>query len=253
MRFRTTISALLAPAIAQAQWWGGAPNCAHSCFSSFFTSATDWPSPSNYCDSSQGASVSSCLSSACSATPTAQTSYSSLSSSLCSRWASCSSAGSTGVFTATFPTITGHHGGPWGNGDGPWTGGPYTVTGCEWDGSPWAGGPGGWGPGGRGGGGGPWGQWGNEWSWATRTTTVTVVVTSDGSVATTVGPATVAVAASGDVRSTTTLGIVGAEQSAPTASDGDGNKNAGPRVAGDVGVKAVGAVLGGVVAVVAML
>jgi hypothetical protein len=76
-----------------------------NCFSSFWDSATAWPAPTSYCTASQGASVSSCLQAACSATPTAAASYSSLSSSLCSRWSQCSSAGSTGVYTVSAPGV----------------------------------------------------------------------------------------------------------------------------------------------------
>jgi hypothetical protein len=111
------ISAFLGhAALAHAQWWDGAPDCAHDCFSSWWSSSTAWPAPTSYCSASQGASVSSCLKEACSATPTAVTSYSSLSSSLCSQWSSCSSAGSTGVYTISAPAFTGNWNGPgnWG-------------------------------------------------------------------------------------------------------------------------------------------
>lgn len=164
----TTLTALLAPALVTAQWWGGAPGCAVSlhprspflfpfpysnpiqqpCFSSLWSSATSnsaWPAPTNYCGATQAASVSSCISSACSTIPTVLASYGSLSSSLCSRWASCTSAGSTSVYTVSVPAFTGAWGGPgrgagdwpWKDDDGEdwpmtWTGGVYTVTGCEW-------------------------------------------------------------------------------------------------------------------------
>ncbi|KAH6855150.1 hypothetical protein B0I37DRAFT_49129 [Chaetomium sp. MPI-CAGE-AT-0009] len=285
-------------ALAHAQWWAGAPGCAHDCFSSWWSSATAWPAPTSYCSASQGASVSSCLQEACSATPTAVTSYSSLSSSLCSQWSSCSSAGSTGVYTISAPAFTGNWNGPgnWGgrhrgNGDDDddndindddwdydwdndgtddrdqwdqwtrtWSGGAYTVTGCEWNGNVWAGGPGGCGPGGAGGS--PWGPWGRGWSWSTVTQTVTRVLTvtdSAGATAlsTSVGLAAVALAASGDVTSTSVIGA--AETGDGSNGDGDGGASATGGVEGAAGrneargVKVVGAVLGGVVVVAALL
>ncbi|CCC09354.1 hypothetical protein SMACR_05231 [Sordaria macrospora] len=206
-------------------WWGaGAPECAQPCLSSAWsaTSTTAWPAPTDWCDSSKNSDIksridaaSSCLVSACSATPTAHSSYSSLSSSLCAQYSSCSSAGSTGVYTVSLPAFTGawdggHGGGPgggWGGhggqgwtqtgtgkwgphagwaGTATWTGGVYTVTGCEWDGSPWAGGPWGFGHGGGPGHGsngdygngqpnGPWGAWGSGW---TLTSTGTKTITA---------------------------------------------------------------------------
>ena len=188
-------------------------------------------------------------------------SYSSLSSSLCAQWSSCATAGSTGVYTYTVPAFTGtgmgpHHGGDdHGHGTHTWTGGVYTVTGCEWDGSPWAGGPGGWGGGGGPHGGGPgygpWGQWGNAWSWTTRTLpTVTATVTVGSGVASVItAPATVAVAVSGDVSSTTTLGVFGAAVTNPAG----GNDAAGSGLREDAAVKVVGVALGAVAVVVAML
>ncbi|OIW31152.1 hypothetical protein CONLIGDRAFT_679882 [Coniochaeta ligniaria NRRL 30616] len=263
----STLALLGSAALSQATWWDGAPNCAHTCLSSAWSSAsaTAWPSPGTYCTATQGPAVASCLSSACAATPTAYSSYSSLSSSLCSQWSSCSSAGSTGVYTLSAPPFTGTggpHGGPPGAGHfGPpgdwsgtqtWTGGVYTVTGCEWAGSPWAGGPGGWGGGGGGGyGDGPWGQWGNAWSWTTRTLpTVTATVTVDGGAASVItAPATIAVAVSGDVSSTTTLGTFGA---AVTGNAG-GSEAAGGLGGGNAAVKVVAVALGAVGVVVAML
>lgn len=266
MKPTTVVSLLATAAVAEAQWWAGSPDCAHSCLSSYWNTASSWPSPGSYCTATQGASVSSCLSSACTATPTAYSSYVSLSSSLCSQWSSCSSSGSTGVYTVSLPGFTMNGGSKWaggggggGSGYGPpggwgswsgtatWTGGVYTVTGCQWDGSPWAGGPYGWGTGGQGYGNGPWGQWGNAWSWTTQTATVTRTITSGGSTITTTGPATVAIAASGDVKSTTILGAVNAAVSATS-----GNA-APPSNGGDITVKVVGAALGGVIAVVAIL
>ncbi|KAK4459080.1 hypothetical protein QBC42DRAFT_275127 [Cladorrhinum samala] len=254
----TTLTTLLAPALVTAQWWGGAPECAQPCFSSLWSSATSdsaWPAPTNYCGATQAASVSSCINSACSATPTAITSYGSLSSSLCSQWASCTSAGSTGVYTVSVPAFTGAWGGPghgagnghWKGGDDgddwtkTWTGGVYTVTGCEWNGNPWAGGPGGWGHGGADGS--PWAPWGKGWKWSTATQTVTQVITTDGAVTTSVGLATVGLAVSGDV---TTTSILTGERAQATG-------NVGGRNDVDAGVKVMGVVLGGVVAVAGML
>ncbi|KAK4187299.1 hypothetical protein QBC35DRAFT_236080 [Podospora australis] len=260
----STIAAFLAPAVAvNGQWHGGAPECAQGCFSSFWSSATTqnaWPAPTAYCTANP---VASCVSSACSATPTAVASYASLSSSVCSQWSSCTASGTPSVYTVSAPAFTGAWGpgkygppggrNPWNgaHGDGEWTrtwtGGVYTVTGCEWDGNPWAGGPGGWGQGGAGGS--PWGYWGKDWKWSTETKTVTRVVTSvDNGItrkATSVGLATVALAASGD---STTTSFVQAQ------ATGNSNAAAGGR-AGDVegGVKIMGAVLGGVVAVAGLL
>ncbi|KAK4453563.1 hypothetical protein QBC34DRAFT_210285 [Podospora aff. communis PSN243] len=260
------VAAILAPALANAQWWGGAPECAQQCFSSVWETASTWPAPTSYCGATQAPTVASCISSACSATPTAITSYSSLSASLCSRWESCSSAGSTGVLTISAPAYTGTGawgpggrwgpGGPGGEGKGPWgaeytgtktwTGGVYTVTGCEWNGSPWAGGPGGWGAGGLGGS--PWGNWGAGWKWSTATQTVTqiITITTGGvtSFSTSIGLATVAQAVSGDITQTS---IITDGSARPTG-------NAAPGGMSDVaGVKVMGALLGGVVAVAGML
>jgi len=277
-------SALLAPIVAAVggPWYGGAPECAQDCFSSYWTSSTDnWPAPTNYCGASQANDVQSCLSSACEATPTAWTSYSSLSSSLCSQWSSCTAEGSTGVYTASLPGFTGTWdgkwdkragpggGGPggWGPGDSSWggwasdgwqgtktwTGGVYTVTGCEWDGSPWAGGPGGWGAGG-GRGGSPWGPWGKGWTWSTATTTVTQVITSvNGDItalSTSVGLATVAQAVSGDQTSTS---IISGAQA--TSGSGSGSSAAGSGKVSEAaaGVKIMGALLAGFVGVAALL
>ncbi|KAL2016295.1 hypothetical protein VTK56DRAFT_3894 [Thermocarpiscus australiensis] len=272
----SVVTAVLAPAVvAHAQWWGGAPECAHECFSSYWSSAANWPAPTSYCNAKPGASVSKCINSACEATPTAITSYSSLSASLCSRWSSCSSAGATGVYTISAPAFTGAWGpgkygggGPWhgNNADSDndndddcdewtrtWTGGVYTVTGCEWNGNPWAGGPGGWGPGGAGVGWGPWAPWGKDWKWSTHTQTITrvVTVTSDGGVtaySTSVGLATVAEAVSGDV---TTTSLVTAQTSPTSGPQGGAAAPAGRD--GALGVKVMGALLAGFVAVAGFL
>jgi len=242
----------------------------HQCFSSAWDSASSWPAPTSYCGASQAPTVASCISSACSATPTAITSYSSLSQSLCSQWSSCSAAGSTGVVTVSAPAFTGTGawgpggrfgpgggpGGPGGGGRGPWggeytgtktwTGGVFTVTGCEWNGSPWMGGPGGWGAGGLGGS--PWGNWGHGWKWSTATQTVTqiITITTGGvtSFSTSIGLATVAQAVSGEITQTSIINDGTAKPSG----------NAAPGGMSDVaGVKVMGALLGGVVAVAGML
>ncbi|VBB73497.1 Putative protein of unknown function [Podospora comata] len=248
----STVTAFLAPAAAKAQWYGGAPECAQSCMSSLWDADSTWPAPTSYCaEPTQAAPLISCISSACSASPTAVTSYSSLSASLCAQWASCSAAGSTGVLTVSAPAFTGAWGSgrgsnAWG-GDGEWTktwaGGVYTVTGCEWNGNPWAGGPGGWGPGGEAGGS-PWGPWGKGWKWSTETQTVTRVFTGvDNGVtsfSTSIGLATVALAVSGDSTTTSFL----AQATGNAAAEGS-------KV--DSGVRIMGAVLGGVVAVAGLL
>ncbi|KAK4170383.1 hypothetical protein QBC43DRAFT_4941 [Cladorrhinum sp. PSN259] len=251
----SAIAAIFAPALATAQWYGGAPECAQTCFSSAWSSAASssaWPAPTNYCGATQAAAVSSCIDSACKATPTVISSYASLSSSLCSQWASCTSGGSASVYTVSAPAFTGSWGGPgrgpWREGDGnrgdftkTWTGGVYTVTGCEWNGNPWAGGPGGWGPGGAGGS--PWAAWGKGWKWTTATQTVTQVITANGATSTSVGLATVGLAVSGDVTSTSIL----------TGSRAQQTGNAADKKGVDAGVKVMGAMLGGVVAVAGML
>ncbi|KAK4231049.1 hypothetical protein QBC38DRAFT_467708 [Podospora fimiseda] len=228
------------------------------CFSSAWSAATtssDWPAATNYCgEPTKASAVSSCISSACKATPTAITSYASLSSSLCSQWASCTASGSARVFTVSAPAFTGAWGGPgrgpWKDGDHgtwgndwtrTWTGGVYTVTGCEWNGNPWAGGPGGWGHGGAGGS--PWGAWGKGWKWSTVTQTMTQVITTGSATTTSVGLATVGLAVSGDTTTTSILTGVRAQQTG----------NVADKKGVDAGVKIVGAVLGGVVAVAGML
>ncbi|KAI0174704.1 hypothetical protein BJ166DRAFT_154541 [Pestalotiopsis sp. NC0098] len=169
----SAVAAVLAPAVASAQWWAGAPACAQSCLSSAFggnesATSADWPSQTDYCDENNGNDVGSCLSSSCSATSTAWSSYQTLSSSLCSQWSSCTSAGSTGVHTITVPSgtvtwgapggwPTGGWGGPnggWGGSSGGPNGGPVGP-----DNHP-GGGPGGWGWGDNSDGGSSlWSQW----------------------------------------------------------------------------------------------
>ncbi|KAI1098631.1 hypothetical protein F4804DRAFT_119040 [Jackrogersella minutella] len=105
----STLAAALAPAVASAQWWKGAPGCAQSCLSTAWSSPTatvtsGWPAQSSYCDADAGSSIGSCISSACSesSSSTAYESYTSLSSSLCSAYSDCTAAGSTGVRTVTY-------------------------------------------------------------------------------------------------------------------------------------------------------
>ncbi|KAI8627000.1 hypothetical protein F5Y19DRAFT_184862 [Xylariaceae sp. FL1651] len=158
----SVILATVAPTIASAQWYNGAPECAQSCLSSAWvgpsgTTTSWWPQQSAYCDEGKGSSVGSCISDACTSTSSAFTSYSSLSASLCSRYASCTSAGSTGVQTITYPggPVTwaapggwskafggpggpgnGNHGGPGGSGVGQWGGSNGTDYSHYW--SDWA-------------------------------------------------------------------------------------------------------------------
>ncbi|KAK8102723.1 hypothetical protein PG984_015869 [Apiospora sp. TS-2023a] len=278
----STVAAVLSPSVASAQWYSGAPQCAQSCLSSAYAAATSasstsgnnapyWPAQSDYCNSDKGNQISSCLADGCKATPTAVSSYAKLSSSLCSQWAECTSAGSTGVHTVTLPggPVTwgapggwgpsngpnggSHNFGPGGNGNGQngggmsqgggwggyggdnaqwsewasaysgsktWTGGVVTVTGCMNNGSPWFSGPGcGWNAHGGFNG---WVGWGEGWKWgATETSTVTITTTdakNNNAVTTYTGLATVAAAISGDLTTSTTIGIA-----TSTASSTNGN------------------------------
>ncbi|KAK6839752.1 hypothetical protein PG987_005618 [Apiospora arundinis] len=107
-----------------------------------------------------------------------------------------------------------------------WTGGVVTVTGCMNDGSPWFSGPGcGWN---QHGGFNGWVGWGNGWKWgATTTSTVTVTTTdaaNNNAVSTFTGLATVAAAISGDLTTSTTIGIA--------TSTGSANGNGAARVGG---------------------
>ncbi|EAQ89861.1 predicted protein [Chaetomium globosum CBS 148.51] len=258
-----------------------------------------WPAPTSYCSASQGASVSSCLQEACSATPTAVTSYRlAVVLPLLAVGLRVARPAPRACIPSSAPAFTGNWNGPgnWGDrhrghgddnddddwgwdhdwdNDGTddrdqwdqytrtWSGGSYTVTGCEWNGNVWAGGPGGCAPGGAGGS--PWGPWGRGWTWSTVTQTVTRVVTvtdTAGATAlsTSVGLAAVALAASGDVTSTSVIGAVETGAAATGgASGGDGNANPTGGVAGAagrneaLGVKVAAVMLGGVVAVAAWL
>ncbi|KAI1733863.1 hypothetical protein F4680DRAFT_378294 [Xylaria scruposa] len=290
----STLVTVVAPALARAQWWDGAPECAQSCLSSAWAGPTDtttswWPQQSEYCDAGKGSSIGNCISDACTATSTAYTSYSSLSSSLCSRYASCTSAGSTGVQTLTYPggPVTWAAPGGWGGryygGRGPgnewggpngsdysqywsdwasaysgsktWSGGVVTVTGCAFDGSPWFVGPNcGWnGLGGFNG----FVGWGSGWSWGpTQTETVTVTTTdANGQQTTETGVGTVAVAISGTL---TTSSLIGVLAEATGSSSSGSTPNAAPRLAGpgaegSVVTVFMGLGLGAVLAVAGML
>ncbi|KAI0021362.1 hypothetical protein F4780DRAFT_790243 [Xylariomycetidae sp. FL0641] len=141
MKYATVAAALAPSAVSAQNWWNGAPECAQSCLSSAFsggssgspsataTSSTWWPAQSEYCDGDTGSDVGGCISSACSASssPTAYSSYSAMSSSLCSRYASCTSAGSTGVQTITYPggPVTWAAPGGWGGDDSKGFGGGH--------------------------------------------------------------------------------------------------------------------------------
>ncbi|KAI0805173.1 hypothetical protein GGR55DRAFT_301194 [Xylaria sp. FL0064] len=285
-------------AVTAGQWWNGAPECAQSCLSSAWagpsgTTTSWWPQQSEYCDNDKGKTIGDCINSACSSTETAYTSYSSLSSSLCSRYASCTSAGSTGVQTLTysggpvtwaapggwggrfFPSgrnpgdgAAGQWGGPNGtdysqywsdwasaySGSTTWSGGVVTVTGCAFEGSPWFVGPNcGWN--GLGGFNGFVG-WGSGWSWGpTQTETVTVTTTdSNGQTTTETGVGTVAIAVSGTL---TTSSVVGVLAEATGGSSGN-NANAahrmtGPGAEGSIVTVFLGLGLGTVLAVAGML
>jgi len=113
------------------------------------------------------------------------------------------------------------------------------VTGCPFAGSPWAGGPDGWNGGLAGS---PWGNWGAGWKWSTATKTITQVltITEAGStrVTTSIGLATVAQAVNGEI---TQVSVIAQPQETGNAA------------APNAGVKAMGVVLGGVVAVAGVL
>lgn len=227
------------------------------------------------------------MTASCAATPTAVASYTSLASSLCSKWSSCASAGSTGVYTVAWPLTSsdagtptskrqqfggpGDGGGPgFGGGNGGGNGGPgadfgpwgstfinpvVTVTGCAFAGSPWVGGAGGAGWNG-------WGDWGAGWTWTTRTATVTTTVTESGNVIVSTGLVAVAEAVSGSVTSTTTLTGTNAATATPATSssggngDGDQMSGAAPGARGGLdnrGLVVVGAVVGVVGGVILLL
>ncbi|KAI1357434.1 hypothetical protein F5Y08DRAFT_163709 [Xylaria arbuscula] len=294
----STFLAALPTTVLAGQWWNGAPECAQSCLSSAWTGPTGtttswWPQQSEYCDEEKGNSIGSCIDSACTSTSTAWTSYSSLSSSLCSRYASCTSAGSTGVQTLTYsggpvtwaapggwgpggkygPGGHGGYGGQWGGPNGSdyskywsdwssaysasqtWSGGVVTVTGCAFDGSPWFVGPScGWnGLGGFNG----FVGWGSGWSWGpTSTGTVTVTTTNaEGQTTTETGVGTVAVAISGTLTTSSLVGKIAQETSGSSSSD---QHNAAHRLGGAGGEGSIvtvflGVGLGAVLTVAGML
>ncbi|KAI1328207.1 hypothetical protein F5Y16DRAFT_398615 [Xylariaceae sp. FL0255] len=257
----STLFTAVAPTLATAIWYDGAPECAQSCLSSAFATGTVtswWPQESEYCDAGKGASVGSCIQSDCTSTGTVFSSYSSLSSSLCAEYASCTNAGSTGVQTITYPAGpiswaapggwgkffggVGRWGGPnsagqWGGSNGSaysqywsawasaysgsatWTGGVATVTGCAFAGSPWFVGPNcGWN---EEGGFNGWVGWGSGWSWGpTQTTTISYVTTNpSGSYVTETGvSATVAVAYSGTLTTSSIVGKLAQETGGSSAA-----------------------------------
>ncbi|KAI1258984.1 hypothetical protein F5Y18DRAFT_443866 [Xylariaceae sp. FL1019] len=289
--------AAVAPSLASAQWYYGAPECAQSCLSEAYSTPSGsvtswWPQQSEYCDSDKGKSVNDCINDGCSGTSTVTASYSSLSSSLCSKYESCTNAGSTGVQTITYPggPVTWAAPGGWGSffgGNGPggysgpghagqwggsndtaysaywsdwasaysgsatWTGGVATVTGCAFDGSPWFVGPScGWnGYGGFNG----WVGWGQGWSWGPTSTQVVTVTSlnSAGSQVTQTGSATVAVAVSGTLTTSSIIGKLAVETGSSAAAALP--RVAGPGAEGSAVTVFLGVALGIVVAVAGLL
>lgn len=245
-------------------WWGAAPECAQSCLSSVYeeeATITSWPGPDHFCTATAVAPLSSCLSESCTATPTAWTSLSSLSESLCSVYASCTSD-STAVFTLTRPTDTNDYG----YGKGPWrtyTGdGTITVTGCPTYGF---GMHGGFGPYGG------WTPWGGErpddafWGWGygwssltTYTEVATTTITLNGTTTESLVTETLAMAVTDGTTTTSTVGSDGSgdatatgEGSQQTASDGDNDEDPS---AGNVNeLTVLGAALAAVVAIAGLL
>ncbi|KAI0388670.1 hypothetical protein F5Y17DRAFT_186182 [Xylariaceae sp. FL0594] len=145
-----------------AEWWKGAPECAHDCLSSAYyepdkATQAPWPKQTDYCggggddgkgkgkgkgkrhgkdkdnDNDKGKKVGECISKACSATTTAYKSYSSLSSSLCAKYASCTKAGKTGPQTLTYAggPVTWAAPGGWGGANKWGYGGGYDGAGGE--------------------------------------------------------------------------------------------------------------------------
>ncbi|KAK1596808.1 uncharacterized protein LY79DRAFT_600718 [Colletotrichum navitas] len=194
----------------------GVAQCASSCFSSHFATAT--PTPQAFCTDTPA--LNDCVRSACTTNTAALASYTSVSSSVCNAFTSCAS-------TSTFT----YSGGWWGGASK--TDAAVTITGCPVDG--W------WGPGGAWGGMGP--------GWAYKTDTVTVTRTVNGVPVT--GPATVAQAVSGSSTLLTTF--TGALAAQETGSSGSGSKNAAAGGDSNRAVKVAGAALGAVVAVVGLM
>ncbi|KZL65366.1 hypothetical protein CT0861_11530 [Colletotrichum tofieldiae] len=195
----------------------GVAQCASSCFSSHFASAT--PTPQAFC--TDAPQLNDCVRSACTTDSAALASYTSVSSSVCNAFTDCSS-------TSTFT----YSGGWWGGASK--TDAAVTITGCPVDG--W------WGPGGA------WGGMGPGWAYKTETVTLTRTVNG---VATT-GPATVAQAVSGSSTLLTTFtGAFAAQETG--GSSGSGSQNAAAGGDSNRAVKVAGAALGAVVAVVGLL
>ncbi|KZL80737.1 hypothetical protein CI238_11803 [Colletotrichum incanum] len=195
----------------------GVAQCASSCFSSHFATAT--PTPQAFC--TDAPQLNDCVRSACTTDSAALASYTSVSSSVCNAFTDCAS-------TSTFT----YSGGWWGGASK--TDAAVTITGCPVDG--W------WGPGGAWGGMGP--------GWAYKTETVTLTRTING-VATT-GPATVAQAVSGSSTLFTTFtGVFAAQETG--GSSGSGSQNAAAGGDSNRAVKVAGAALGAVVAVVGLM
>ncbi|KAI8966450.1 hypothetical protein F5Y11DRAFT_155952 [Daldinia sp. FL1419] len=269
----STVAVILAPAAVSAQWWRGAPGCAQSCLSSAWSSPTatvtsGWPAQSAYCDADQGSSINACISSACatSTSSTAYESYTSLSSSLCSRYSECTSAGSTGVRTVTYSAgpVTWAAPGGWGGGakafggpfaenNGPPNGSEissavdsYRQYWSEWASAfqssrSWTGGvatvtgcdfdgsPWFVGPGcGWNGLGGfnGWVGWGSGWSWGPTTTETVTFTTTDTAGETTTGTGLAAVALAVSGTLTTSTTL-----GTPTATD-NAESGAAPRMGG---------------------
>ncbi|KAI1854283.1 hypothetical protein JX265_000691 [Neoarthrinium moseri] len=291
----SSIAAVLAPSAASAQWWGGAPECAQSCLSSAYwgsasaTTSAYWPAQSEYCASDKGDQVSSCVNAGCASTSTAWASYSSLSSSLCSQWESCTSAGSTGVQTITYPSgsvtwgapggwPTGKGGpGNWGGPSGPggpggaggWAGVEGNQVWSEWaaaySGSKtWSGGvvtvtgcvgngsP--WYAGPNGGwndhgGFNGWVGWGAGWSQGPTVTTTVTYTTTDAQGSESVYTGLATVAAAVSGDITTTQ-TLGSQTAGPTATH---NAAPGGRAEGSAVTGMMGVALGAVVAVAGML
>ncbi|WYZ39167.1 hypothetical protein EsH8_III_001081 [Colletotrichum jinshuiense] len=195
----------------------GVAQCASSCFSSHFATAT--PTPQAFC--TDVPALSSCVQSACTTDTAALASYTSVSSSVCKAFTDCSS---TSTFTYT---------GGWWGAAATKTDAAVTVTGCPVDG--W------WAPGGA------WGGMGSGWAY--KTETVTVTRTLNGVVTT--GPATIAQAVSGSSTLLTTF--TGAFAAQETSTSGSGSQNAAAGVDANRGVKVAGAALGAVVAVVGLM
>ncbi|KAK6224924.1 hypothetical protein QIS74_03251 [Colletotrichum tabaci] len=196
----------------------GAAQCASSCFSSHFATAT--PTPQAFC--TDAPQLNDCVRSACTTDSAALASYTSVSSSVCNAFTNC---GTTSTFT--------YSGGWWGGASQ--TDAAVTITGCAVDG--W------WAPGGAWGGMGP--------GWAYKTDTVTVTRTINGVAIT--GPATVAQAVSGSSTLLTTFTGAFAAQETSGSSGGPGSQNAAAGSDPNRAVKVAGAALGAVIAVVGLI